>query len=121
MPHIIKSNGNRETYDEIKIRRGVERALEKRPVESDKVEDMMHRINQALLTSGVREMPSQQLGELIMDELRRLDQVAFVRFASVYRSFQDVDEFSAEISRLQDMPDDSHDDETPDTDEDGSK
>ena len=110
LPHIIKSNGNREAYDEAKLRRGVERALEKRPVESDKVEDMMHRINRTLLTSGLREMPSKELGELIMDELRSLDQVAFVRFASVYRSFQDVDEFNAEIKRLQDSPDSPDDD-----------
>ena len=110
-PHIIKSNGNREAYDETKLRRGVDRALEKRPVESDKVEDMMHRINRTLLTSGLREMPSKELGELIMDELRSLDQVAFVRFASVYRSFQDVDEFNAEIKRLQDSPDSPDDDD----------
>ena len=110
LPHIIKSNGNREAYDEAKLRRGVERALEKRPVESDKVEDMMHRINRTLLTSGLREMPSKELGELIMDELRSLDQVAFVRFASVYRSFQDVDEFNAEIKRLQDSQDSPDDD-----------
>ena len=111
MPHIIKSNGNRESYDEIKLRRGIERALEKRPVASEEVEDMMHRINRALLTSGLREMPSQQLGELIMDELRKLDQVAFVRFASVYRSFQDVDEFSSEIRRLRDAEGESSGDD----------
>lgn len=101
LPYIVKSNGDREHYDESKLARGLERALEKRPVESDEIEHILHRIKHRLLTCGEREIPALQIGELVMDELREVDQVAYVRFASVYRSFQDVDAFSAEIKRLQ--------------------
>lgn len=81
--------------------RGLERALEKRPVDSLEIENILHRIKRSLLTCGEREVPSLTLGELVMNELREIDQVAYVRFASVYRSFQDVDAFSNEIRRLQ--------------------
>jgi len=90
LPYIVKSNGDRVHYDESKLARGLERALEKRPVDSDN-----------LLTCGEREIPAREIGELVMNELREVDQVAYVRFASVYRSFQDVDAFSDEIKRLQ--------------------
>lgn len=101
LPFIIKSNGDREHYDETKLARGLERALEKRPVESDQIDQILHRIQHTLMTSGVREINAREIGELIMNELREVDQVAYVRFASVYRSFQDVDAFSDEIKRLQ--------------------
>lgn len=101
LPFIVKSNGDREHYDEGKLARGLERALEKRPVESDQVEHILHRIKRNLLTCGEREVDARDIGELVMDELRDIDQVAYVRFASVYRSFQDVDAFSDEIKRLQ--------------------
>ncbi|MGH1542694.1 MAG: transcriptional regulator NrdR [Arenicella sp.] len=101
LPQIVKRNGNREPYNEQKILRGLERAVEKRPVNSKDIENVMHRIKRHLLTSGEREIPAADLGELMMDELRKLDQVAYVRFASVYRSFQDVDAFNEEIKRLQ--------------------
>ena len=101
LPFIIKSNGNREHYDESKLARGLERAFEKRPVESLQVEQILHRIKRKLLTSGEREIQAREIGEIVMDELRDVDQVAYVRFASVYRSFQDVDAFSDEIKRLQ--------------------
>jgi transcriptional repressor NrdR len=101
LPLIVKSNGDRENYDETKLARGLQRALEKRPVESDQVERILHRIKRNLLTCGEREINARDIGELIMDELREVDQVAYVRFASVYRSFQDVDAFSDEIKRLQ--------------------
>ena len=101
LPYIVKSNGDREHYDEAKLARGLERALEKRPVDSLEIENISHRIKRSLLTSGEREIPSLMLGELVMNELREIDQVAYVRFASVYRSFQDVDAFSNEIKRLQ--------------------
>ncbi len=101
LPYIVKSNGDRENYDENKLARGIDRALEKRPVDSQEIEHILHRIKRYLLTSGEREVPSLTLGELVMDELRDIDQVAYVRFASVYRSFQDVDAFSDEIRRLQ--------------------
>ncbi len=101
LPFIVKSNGDRERYDEQKLARGLERALEKRPVDSDQIEHILHRIKHSLLTSGEREVNSLDVGELVMNELRDIDQVAYVRFASVYRSFQDVDAFSDEIKRLQ--------------------
>jgi len=101
LPYIVKSNGDREHYDESKLARGLERALEKRPVESDEIEHILHRIKHSLLTCGERELPALHIGELVMNELREVDQVAYVRFASVYRSFQDVDAFSDEIKRLQ--------------------
>jgi len=90
LPFIIKSNGDREHYDESKLARGLERSLEKRPVESDQIDQI-----------GEREIQAREIGELVMNELREVDQVAYVRFASVYRSFQDVDAFSDEIKRLQ--------------------
>jgi len=101
LPYIVKSNGDRENYDEAKLARGLERSLEKRPVQSNQVEQILHRIKRNLLTCGEREIPARQIGELVMNELRNVDQVAYVRFASVYRSFQDVDAFSDEIRRLQ--------------------
>lgn len=101
LPFVVKSNGNREHYDESKLARGLERAFEKRPVASSQVEQILHRIKRKLLTSGEREIQARAIGEIVMDELREIDQVAYVRFASVYRSFQDVDAFSDEIRRLQ--------------------
>lgn len=101
LPYILKSNGDREIYDEAKLARGLERAIEKRPVAPNQIEQILHRIRHRLLTSGEREIPALQIGEMVMDELRQIDQVAYVRFASVYRSFQDVDAFSEEIKRLQ--------------------
>ena len=101
LPYIVKSNGDRENYDESKLERGLERALEKRPVESGQIDHILHRIKRRLLTCGEREIHAREIGELVMDELREVDQVAYVRFASVYRSFQDVDAFSDEIKRLQ--------------------
>jgi len=101
LPFIIKSNGDREHYDESKLARGLERSLEKRPVESDQIDQILHRIKRNLLTCGEREIQAREIGELVMNELREVDQVAYVRFASVYRSFQDVDAFSDEIKRLQ--------------------
>jgi len=101
LPYIVKSNGDRENYDESKLERGLERALEKRPVQANQVSQILHRIKRNLLTCGEREILARDIGELVMTELRDVDQVAYVRFASVYRSFQDVDAFSDEIKRLQ--------------------
>lgn len=100
LPRVIKSDGNRERFDESKIRRGLVKALEKRPVESDAIEQVVNRIEKQLTSEGVREIPSSRIGELLMDALRDLDQVAYVRFASVYRSFQDVNAFREEIEKL---------------------
>lgn len=101
MPRIVKQNGNRETFDERKLRAGLQRALEKRPVSVEEIEAAVARIKQALRASGERELPSRRVGEAVMNELRELDQVAYVRFASVYRSFQDLSEFRSEIDRLE--------------------
>ena len=93
MPRVIKTNGNREPFREEKLRAGILRALEKRPVGSDQIEAAINRIKKKLLSTGEREIPTQLIGENVMRELARLDQVAYIRFASVYRSFQDVNEF----------------------------
>lgn len=101
MPRIIKRGGERVPFDENKLRAGLMRALEKRPVEADAVEAAIAYIVRKLRASGEREVGSRYLGELVMERLRGLDQVAYVRFASVYRSFQDIDEFREEIARLE--------------------
>jgi len=100
LPRVVKSDGNREKFDEGKIRRGLIKALEKRPVESDAIDNVISLMSKRLMSAGVREIPSSQLGEWLMEYLRELDQVAYVRFASVYRSFQDVNAFREEIEKL---------------------
>lgn len=101
MPRIIKSDGTRTPFDAQKLQSGLLRALEKRPVSSETIEDITHRIMHKLRASGEREIPSSTLGEWVMEELRKVDEVAYVRFASVYRSFQDVNEFREEVQKLQ--------------------
>lgn len=100
MPRIVKSNGSREPFDENKLHSGLLKALEKRPVSIEKVDEAINRIKNYLRATGEREVPSRMVGEQVMQELRQLDEVAFVRFASVYRSFKDLNEFRAEIDRL---------------------
>ncbi len=102
MPRIVKRDGTRVPFDENKLRIGMARALEKRPVETESMEAAIARIGHRLRATGEREIKSRQLGEWVMDELRELDQVAYVRFASVYRSFSDVNAFREEIDRLED-------------------
>jgi transcriptional repressor NrdR len=104
MPRIIKSNGAREPFNEKKLAAGIMRSLEKRPVDADSMDAVMSRIQHRLRASGERELPSRLLGEWVMHELRELDQVAYVRFASVYRSFEDVKAFQEEIERLESEP-----------------
>lgn len=104
MPRIIKGNGAREPFDEKKMVGGMMRALEKRPVDTDSVSAAISRLQHRLRASGEREIPSRILGEWVMNELRQLDQVAYVRFASVYRSFEDVNAFREEIERLESEP-----------------
>jgi transcriptional repressor NrdR len=101
IPRIIKRDGNREPFEEHKLRSGMLKALEKRPVNSDAIEASINRIKKELIEAGDREIPVLQLGEKVMKELSLLDHVAFVRFASVYRSFQDVSEFTEMIEDLQ--------------------
>ena len=100
LPRVVKRGGIREPFDEKKLRSGMLKALEKRPVGSDAIEDAISRIKRALVASGEREISTQELGESVMKELSSLDHVAFVRFASVYRSFQDVSEFTDMIEHL---------------------
>ncbi|MFG6157330.1 transcriptional regulator NrdR [Halomonas sp. 1390] len=104
MPRVIKSDGTREVFDEGKLRAGMLRALEKRPVSAESIEAAVERIRQHLRARGEREIHARDIGEEVMQALKRLDQVAYIRFASVYRRFQDIDEFRAEIDRLAQEP-----------------
>ena len=101
MPRLVKSDGKREPFDENKLRAGMLRALEKRPVSMEALEAAISRIAHRLRASGERELPAREVGEAVMEELRQLDDVAYVRFASVYRSFQDISDFRAEVERLE--------------------
>ena len=100
MPRVIKTDGSREVFDEQKLRAGLQRALEKRPVSIDQIETALTQIKHFLQVTGEREVPSRMIGEEVMAKLRELDEVAYVRFASVYRSFQDLSEFQDELNRL---------------------
>ncbi len=102
MPKVIKSNGNREPFDEDKMVGGIQRALEKRPVSADAIELAISMIKSQLRATGEREVPSKMIGNLVMDQLKELDKVAYIRFASVYRSFEDIREFGEEIAKLED-------------------
>ncbi|SPP32357.1 Transcriptional repressor NrdR [Arsenophonus endosymbiont of Aleurodicus floccissimus] len=102
MPRVVKSDDVRESFDEHKLRRGMQKALEKRPVSSDDVETAINNIKSQLCATGEREIPAKMIGKIVMDELKKLDKVAYIRFASVYRSFEDIREFGEEIAKLQD-------------------
>lgn len=93
LPQVIKGNGNREDFSDTKLREGFFLALHKRPVSAELIDEALHHIQSKLLVLGEREVASRQIGELVMAELRKLDKVAYIRFASVYRSFQDADDF----------------------------
>jgi transcriptional repressor NrdR len=100
MPSVVKKDGSRTDFDRSKLQASMRLALRKRPVAIEQVEAALDRIERTLLSSGVKEMPTAKLGELVMRELKNLDKVAYVRFASVYRSFEDVDEFSRLIQDI---------------------
>ncbi len=100
LPMVVKSNGIREEFSELKLREGFYRALHKRSVSAELVDEAVAKIRQKLLALGEREIASRELGELVMHALRKLDKVAYIRFASVYRSFQDVDDFRDAIRDL---------------------
>jgi len=104
MPKLIKQDGTRQPFDEQKLRTGIMRALEKRPVSVEDFEQAISRIKSNLRATGEREIPAQELGEMVMKQLRKLDDVAYVRFASVYRRFKDVQEFRTAIDSLEDDP-----------------
>jgi transcriptional repressor NrdR len=101
LPQVVKQDGNRSEFDRDKLLTGFMRALHKRPVPTEHVDAAMDRIVQALLSLGAREIPSRSIGEMVMQELYKLDKVAYIRFASVYRSFQDADDFHDAIKEVQ--------------------
>ena len=98
---VIKKDKNRETYDRSKIESGVVRSCHKRPVSVDQIEACVDEIENKIFNLGVREIESEKIGEIVMDQIRDLDQVAYVRFASVYRQFKDADTFMSELKKLQ--------------------
>ena len=100
MPVVVKADNIREPYDEAKLRAGMEKALEKRPVAREAIDEALSRITHKVRIIGDREVPSRVIGEFVMEELRQLDEVAYVRFASVYRSFRDIAEFMSELKEL---------------------
>ena len=100
LPRLIKSDDSRQSFSENKLRSGLLKALEKRPVETSKIEMAIQKIQRKLMAQNDREVPSSMLGEWVMEELRALDEVAYIRFASVYRQFQDIEEFKSEIDKL---------------------
>ncbi len=104
MPMVIKNDGSRDAFDEQRVRNGMMRALEKRPVSAEQIEDAMAHIKQQLAVMDTREVPSRQVGELVMRELQSLDHVAYIRFASVYLSFEDIASFEEVIKRLESEP-----------------
>ena len=100
LPAVVKKNGTRVEFDRIKLRSSMTLALRKRPVSAESIETAISRIEEALISSGAREAPSDRIGELVMRELRRLDKVGYVRFASVYRNFEHLDEFAEIIQEV---------------------
>jgi transcriptional repressor NrdR len=108
MPRVIKSNAAREPFNDDKLRGGIMRALEKRPVSIEKIEAALSHIRKEILISGEREVASSLIGELVMEELRKLDEVAYIRFASVYRRFNDIEEFRSMIEHLESDPSPEH-------------
>ena len=103
-PQIVKTNGTREDFSETKLREGFRRALHKRPVPTELVDAAVDRIRQRLLTLGEREVPAREVGELVMTELKKLDKIAYIRFASVYKSFKDPDDFRDVLEDLEQAP-----------------
>ena len=105
LPTLVKSDGRREAFDDRKLRTGFERALQKRPVSGEQIDAAVRGVVHALRMTGEREISSRRIGVFVMEELKKLDQVAYVRFASVYRRFEDVADFREEIERLErDLP-----------------
>jgi transcriptional repressor NrdR len=104
MPSVVKRNGSRHDYEASKLRASLSLALRKRPISTEDVDAVVMRIEDKLLTSGEREVSTEFLGELVMAELKKLDKVAYVRFASVYKSFEDIGEFVEAIREMQGPP-----------------
>lgn len=97
LPLIVKKDGSRQSFDRQKIRRGIQKACEKRPVSIETIDQMVNDVEKDIQNMGLKEIPSESLGEVVMKKLKTVDDVAYVRFASVYRSFKDVNEFMNEI------------------------
>jgi transcriptional repressor NrdR len=102
LPKLVKTDESREPFDEAKLRSGILKATEKRPISSEVIEELISRVIRKVQKMGEREIQSRLLGEIVIDELREIDEIAFVRYASVYRRFQDVEEFEKEIESLRD-------------------
>lgn len=100
LPAVVKKDGRRIDYDRTKLHASMKLALRKRPVSTEQIDNAVERIEEKLLSLAVREIPSTRIGELVMRELKKLDKVAYVRFASVYRSFEDVDEFKTLVDEV---------------------
>lgn len=104
MPMVVKNDGSRDAFDEKRVRNGMMRALEKRSVPAERIEDALSHIKTQLASVDEREVPSRRIGEMVMQELRKLDHVAYIRFASVYLSFEDIQSFQEMIDHLQQEP-----------------
>jgi transcriptional repressor NrdR len=104
LPQVVKTNGTRSDFDPQKLRTGFQRALHKRPVPTEFVDQAIDRIVQQVLSLGEREIESRRIGEMVMDELYKLDKVGYIRFASVYRSFQDVSDFRDALKEVEAAP-----------------
>ena len=104
LPKLVKRDQSREPFNESKLRNGILTATEKRPISIEVIEELISRVVMKVQKLGEREIQSRKLGEIVMQELREIDEIAFVRYASVYRRFQDVEEFEKEIESLRDTP-----------------
>ncbi|MBI1910074.1 MAG: transcriptional repressor NrdR [Deltaproteobacteria bacterium] len=104
LPLVVKKDGRREPYDRNKVRGGIQKACEKRPISIETIEKTVTAVEQSLQEKGEKEIPASEIGERIMAELKQLDQIAYVRFASVYREFKDINEFMAELKGLLKQP-----------------
>jgi len=102
LPKLVKTDESREPFNEAKLRSGILKATEKRPISSEAIEELISRVIRKVQKMGEREIQSRLLGEIVIEELREIDEIAFVRYASVYRRFQDVEEFEKEIESLRD-------------------
>ncbi|GGA71520.1 transcriptional repressor NrdR [Neiella marina] len=101
MPRLVKRDGSREPFNEEKLRSGIQRALEKRPVSTEQTEQILSEIMSNLRATGEREVPSEMVGQQVMEALKNVDKVAYIRFASVYFSFEDLDDFAQAIAKLE--------------------
>lgn len=102
LPKLVKTDESREPFNEAKLRSGILKATEKRPISSEAIEELISRVIRKVQKMGEREIQSRLLGEIVIEELREIDEIAFIRYASVYRRFQDVEEFEKEIESLRD-------------------